>query len=44
MAFGRVRVAPGKHWVDLEARGTRRRVQVDLPPKSFQVLNLTALY
>jgi uncharacterized protein len=44
MAFGRLRLPPGKHWVDLEARGTRRRVQVTLPPKSYQVLNLTTLY
>jgi uncharacterized protein len=44
MAFGRLRLPPGKHWVDLEARGTRKRVQIDLPPKSYQVLNLTTLY
>jgi len=44
MAFGRMRLPPGKYWVDLEARGTRRLVQVTLPPKSYQVLNLTALY
>jgi hypothetical protein len=44
MAFGRVRVPPGKHWVDLEARGTRRRVEVDLKPGGFRVVNLTTLY
>ncbi len=44
MAFGRVRLAPGRHWVDIEARGTRRRVQVNLTPRTFQVLNLTTLH
>jgi hypothetical protein len=44
MAFGRVRVPPGKHWVDLEARGTRRRFEVDLKPGGFRVVNLTTLY
>jgi hypothetical protein len=44
MAFSRVRVAPGKHWVDLEARGTRRRVEVNLKPGGFRVVNLTTLY
>lgn len=44
MAFGRVRVPPGNHWVDLEARGTRRRVPVELKPGGFRVVNLTVLY
>ncbi len=44
MAFGRVGVPPGKHWVDLEARGTRRRIEVNLKPGGFRVVNLTTLY
>jgi uncharacterized protein len=44
MAFGRIRLPAGRHWVDLQARGVRKRVEINLPPRSFQVLNLTTLY
>ncbi|HVU01356.1 MAG TPA: hypothetical protein VHE30_06375 [Polyangiaceae bacterium] len=43
VAIGRVRVAPGTHWVDLEARGVRKRQAVTIAPRGFAVLNLTVL-
>jgi uncharacterized protein len=44
LAFGRVRVRPGTHWVDLEARGIRKRQQVVVKPGGFAVVNLTVLH
>jgi hypothetical protein len=44
MAFGRVRLPPGKHSVLLGARGVRKRLRVRLPPGGWAVANLTALH
>jgi hypothetical protein len=43
MAFGRFNVAPGAHWIDLEARGRRERYKIDVKPGDWVVLNLTVL-
>ena len=43
MAIGRVRVAPGRHSIDVVARGVRKRVTVDLPPGGWTVAVLSAL-
>jgi hypothetical protein len=43
IAIGRVRVAPGKHYVDLDARGVRRRRTITLAPGGWALLNLTVL-
>jgi hypothetical protein len=44
MAFGRVRLPPGRHTVVLEARGIRRRQRVVIRPGSWTVVNLTVLH
>lgn len=44
LAFGRVRVRPGTHWVVLGARGIRKRQQVKVEPGGFAVVNLTVLH
>jgi hypothetical protein len=43
IVIGRVRVAPGKHYVDLDARGIRRRRTITLAPGGWALLNLTVL-
>jgi len=44
IAIGRVRVKPGTHWVDLEARGVRKRQAITISPHGFAVVNLTILH
>jgi hypothetical protein len=44
MAFGRVRLPPGRHTVVLEARGIRKRQQVVIRPGGWTVVNLTVLH
>jgi tetratricopeptide (TPR) repeat protein len=44
LAFGRVRVKPGTHWVVLGARGLRKRQQVRVTPGGFAVVNMTVLH
>jgi hypothetical protein len=44
IAFGRMRVAPGKHRVTLMARGMKRERVIDLAPGGFGVVNLTELH
>jgi hypothetical protein len=43
IAIGRVRLPAGKHYVDLEVRGVRRRRTVNLAPGGWAVLNMTVL-
>ena len=43
IAIGRVTVPPGRHTIDLVARGERIRKTVDVPPNGFAVANLTVL-
>jgi hypothetical protein len=43
LAIGRVRVAPGKHYIDLDARGVRLRRTVTLAPGGWALLNMTVL-
>jgi hypothetical protein len=43
IAIARVRVPAGKHTVELEARGARKRQEVDLKPNDWAVVNLTIL-
>ncbi len=43
IAFGRATVKPGKHVIDLLARGQRLRKTVEVPPGGFAVANLTVL-
>jgi hypothetical protein len=43
IAFGRVRVRPGTHWVQLAARGVTKRKRVVVRPRGFAVVNLTVL-
>lgn len=43
MAIGRVRVAPGRHSIEVVARGARKRVTVELPPGGWSVVVLSAL-
>jgi tetratricopeptide (TPR) repeat protein len=44
LAFGRVRVKPGTHWVVLGARGLRKRQQVRVSAGGFAVVNMTVLH
>jgi hypothetical protein len=44
VAIGRVAVAPGTHWVDLETRGVRKRRKITVSEGDWAVLNLTVLY
>jgi hypothetical protein len=43
LAIGRVRVAAGRHFVDLEASGVRHRTTVDIAPGGWAVVNITVL-
>lgn len=43
IAIGRVSVKPGRHTIDLVARGERVRKTVDVSPNGFAVANLTVL-
>lgn len=43
IAFGRVRVPPGKHEIVLSAGGQRKRTVVDVPAGGWSVVMLTAL-
>lgn len=43
IAIGRVRVRPGTHVVDVEARGVRKRQTVAVSPRGWAVVNLTVL-
>jgi hypothetical protein len=43
IAITRVRVPPGKHTVELEARGARKRQDLTLKPNDWAVVNLTVL-
>lgn len=43
IAFGRLRVPPGRHSVTLMARGARKNQTLDLAPGGFAVVNLTEL-
>ena len=44
IAIGRVRVKPGTHYLDLEARGVRKRQAVTVAPGGWAVVNLTILH
>lgn len=43
IAFARLRLPPGRHTVDLGARGTTKRRTLDLRPGGWAVMNLTVL-
>jgi uncharacterized protein len=43
IAVGRVELPPGTHWVDVAARGVRKRQKVTLPPGGWSVVHLTVL-
>lgn len=43
IALSRVRLPAGKHLIELEARGSRKRQEVDLKPGGWAVVNLTIL-
>lgn len=43
IAIGRVQVPPGTHYVDVEARGVRKRERITLEPGGWAVVNLTVL-
>ena len=43
IAFGRLRLPPGKHTLQMAARGTEKRQSVDLRPGGWAVVNLTVL-
>jgi hypothetical protein len=43
IAFGRMRIHPGTHVVDLSAAGGRKRQSVTVQPGGWAVVNLTAL-
>jgi hypothetical protein len=44
VAIGRVRVKPGTHYVDLEARGVKKRQTLTVGPHGWAVVNLTILH
>ncbi|MBX3128095.1 MAG: hypothetical protein KF718_15330 [Polyangiaceae bacterium] len=44
IAFGRVRVAPGAHTIELQARGVTKRQTVRVTPGGFAVVALTVLH
>lgn len=44
IAFGRVRVKPGRHVVILGARSLRKRQEIIVKPGGFQVVSFTALH
>ncbi len=43
IAIGRIRVAPGKHRVDLSVQGSNKRQTIDVQPGGWAVVNLTVL-
>jgi hypothetical protein len=43
IAIARVRLPPGRHVIELEARGIRKRQELDLKPGGWAVMNLTVL-
>ncbi len=43
IAIGRIRVRPGKHYVDLETRGVRQRKSITVAPRGWAVVNMTVL-
>jgi len=43
IAMGRLRVAPGRHTIDITARGVRKHVTVNLEPGGWTVAMLTVL-
>ncbi len=43
IAFGRMRVPPGKHTIRLRVRGVEKRQVVDVPPGGWAVIPLTVL-
>jgi len=43
ITIGRVRVAPGQHVIELQARGVKKRQTVNVSPGGWTVLNLTIL-
>jgi uncharacterized protein len=44
IAFGRLRMRPGTHWVQIGARGVRKTQRVSIRPGGFAVVNLTVLH
>ena len=43
IAFSRVQLAPGTHWVDVTVRGVHKRQPITLTPGGWAVVNLTVL-
>jgi hypothetical protein len=43
IAFSRVRLPPGAHWVDVTVRGVHKRQPITLTPGGWAVVNLTVL-
>jgi hypothetical protein len=43
IAIGRVRVKPGTHYIDVQARGVRQRRSLTLSPGGWAVVNMTIL-
>ena len=43
IAFGRVRLPPGKHVIELTVSGVRKRQEIDIPKGGWAVVNLTVL-
>ena len=43
IAFGRVQVEPGTHWVQVQSRGEKRKKKLTLKPGQWAVVNLTVL-
>jgi len=43
MAFSRVGLPPGRHWVDVAVSGVRKRQLVTMAPNGWAVVNLTVL-
>lgn len=43
IAIGRMRIAPGKHRVDMSVQGSNKRQTIDVQPGGWAVVNLTVL-
>jgi uncharacterized protein len=43
IAIGRMRIAPGKHKIELSVQGTNKRQTIDVQPGGWAVVNLTVL-
>jgi hypothetical protein len=43
IAIGRVEIEPGTHWIDVEARGVRKRQKITVRPGDWAVVSLTVL-